>query len=713
MLHHSLCLLVFRRGPFMWDDVSYSTEVPLESGSSIQKKDYKSGGNNPDSTLDRDWARNSFMLGDVNLTDKDDIKNRYWSTAQSKFTDGRIGCNIGINCRPQITPYSDIRFKGRLSGRAEPSLSETTGNYGMGRYYSEAYDDPAQIIYMRFGVPQFNSLVNYLTRAFDPGLSTITRTGRIPSALYDVGKLFGTYLAVTTFPIITVPLLAGKVIGAFFNRSTSKFYTLKPTMHLYWSTVNTLVNTIAVTSGIFPKIMGDNKDDTQKLGKTFKIDQEYLSMYSKLMPDVFTEENYFDVFALATRAQRLANQVYADDFERFNKGTATDFTGYLKRDNTGDKTHSTPISGKDGKINTLMLINEAVKLKKLFGYDNESTTIEVDPRIDPNDKEGKEKPPDGIDKFVEYFDAQFRAGADFAVFRVDHTGAVSESFSNSAGESDLSQKLNSTSSTFQQARFSMANGNIIGGAIGEVAGTVVDAAGDLLTGALSGLTGGFSDVLKGLMGEGFVDIPKHWMSSSASLPKANYSIQLVTPYGNVMSRMLNLNIPLCMLLAAALPRSTGKQSYTSPFLCQIFDRGRCQIRLGMIDSLTITRGTGDLAFDTNGNPLAIDINFSVTDLSSIMHMPVTSGEIFKFDATMDEDNILTDYLAVLGGQDIYTQIYPLAAARIRLAKMAIQKGKLTSPAFWASTTHDTLKGLGVGKILEGVARGNETLAGNN
>lgn len=707
MLHHFfVCIIEDRMA-----EANYSKEVPLDSGSSIQNKSYKSGGNSPDTTLDSDWARNSFMLGDVNLADPVDIKNRYWSTAQSKFTDGRIGCNIGINCRPQITPYTDIRFKGRLTGRAEPSLSEVTGNYGMGRFYSEAYDDPAQIIYMRFGVPQYNSLINFLTRAFDPGLSTVTRTGRLPGLMHDIGKLFGTYLAVTTFPVIAVPLLAGKVIGAFFNRSTSKFYTLKPTMHLYWATVNTLVNTIAVTSGIFPKMLGDNQNDSQRLGKTFKIDQEYLSMYSKLMPDVFTEENYFDVFALATRAQRLANQVYSDDFERHNKGSATDFTGYLKRDMTGDNTHSTPISGKNGKINTMMLINEALKLKNLFSYDKESTTLEVDPRIDPNDKDGKEKPPDGIDKYVEYFDAQFRGGADFAAFRVDHTGSVSESFSNAVGESDLSQKLNSTSSTFQQARFSMANGNIIGGIAGDVAGTVVDAAGDLLSGALSGLTGGFSDVLKGLMGEGYIDIPKHWMSSSASLPKTNYSIQLVTPYGNVMSRMLNLHIPLCMLLAAALPRSTGKQSYTAPFLCQIFDRGRCQIRLGIIDSLSITRGTGDLAFDTNGNPLAIDINFSVTDLSSIMHMPVTSGEIFKFDATMDEDNILTDYLAVLGGQDIYTQVYPLAAARIRLAKMAIQKGKLTSPAFWASTTHDTLRGLGIGNVLEAFTRGSEAANG--
>lgn len=36
-----------------------------------------------------------------------DAANRYWSPGSIKFTDGRFGCNIGINCQPQITAYAD------------------------------------------------------------------------------------------------------------------------------------------------------------------------------------------------------------------------------------------------------------------------------------------------------------------------------------------------------------------------------------------------------------------------------------------------------------------------------------------------------------------------------------------------------------------------------------------------------------------------------
>ena len=78
----------------------------------------------PASTLlDKDWAKSAFLISDNNFTDKDDIVNRYWSVASAKFTDGRLGCNIGINPKPQFTRYSDIRVKGRLEGRQDVSLS--------------------------------------------------------------------------------------------------------------------------------------------------------------------------------------------------------------------------------------------------------------------------------------------------------------------------------------------------------------------------------------------------------------------------------------------------------------------------------------------------------------------------------------------------------------------------------------------------------------
>jgi len=663
--------------------------------------------------LDRTWAKQAFLINDSKLGNAADIANRYWSSASAKFTDTRLGANIGINSRPQFTRYADVREKGRLQGRADVSIGNTTGNFGMGRYYSEAIDDPSQTIYMRFGVPQFNSITSFLTSAFDPNQVSLAKTGRDPSFLYHIGELAGSVAAVIAFPAIAITIVAGKVINSFFTRPSSKFYTLKPTMHLYWTTVNLLVNTIAVNKGILPKIM--NEEDKQKIGDPFKIDVEHMKALSGILPDIFTDEFYFDIFALANKAQRLANKLFNDDYAALENGTATDYLGYVKK-NSGSGSHATPISGEDSRPKLSAVLNKVLQFAN-YHSDQSDDRLEQDPKIDP--ATGEPKTGSWFQEFAKNLDAEFRDGSGYAVFKVDHTGAVSESFGNSVGESDLSQKLNQVSSTARQARFSFSEGNIAGGALGGLIKGALGAVGDVASGVLSGVTLGLSDGVMGLLGSGYIDIPKYWQSSTATLPRSSYTIQLISPYGNAISQMQNIYIPLCMLLAGALPLSTGKQSYTSPFICQIFDRGRCQTRLGMIESLSITRGTSNLPFDLKGQALALDVTFSVVDLSSIMHMPMSTGSLFSSNMTIDEDNILMDYLAVLGSMDMYSQVYPMAKAKLNLAKKIMEVQKLTSPAYWSSLFHDSstsgmLKYISMGSLsaIEGGVRGSSVVSGN-
>lgn len=685
---------------------SYQREAVIK-GRPIFNQQPSTVSGNPYDLLDESWVRTSFMISDSELEDPTDVINRYWSTASSKFTDGRLGGNFGINNPPQYTPYCDFPVLGRLEGTVLPSPTETTGNYGWGPYYSEAVDDTKQTIYMRFGVPQFNSLLNYFLNAFDPGQSTVARTGRMPSAWFTGGKLLGTYLAVTTVPAIALTVLAGRAVSYFFNRSSSKFYTMRPTMHLYWSTVNMLANTLAINIGIFPKIMNSNADDTQKVGRPFGVSQDYLKSLQKIIPDVFTTENYFDIHSIANRAQRLANEVHSQEFERFDStATPSDFTGYLKRVDSGDGRHSSSIMTKEGKHKLEDLINETLKLEKVFVKED---TGNDDQNVNPLAEPSKDKT--FLQKYAQYFDAEFRMGSQFALFNVDYTGPQSTSFSNQTGESQISQKLNSMSANIREARFAMAEGNIIGGLVKDVQDAVVDVA----SGVLSGVTMDMGAFLKGIMGDGFVDIPEHWMNSGVQLPESSYTMTLQATYNTPLSRMMKLYIPIAMLMAGALPRSIGKQAYTSPFLCQVFDKGRNQIRLGLIKSLSIVSGAGaNVGHDAKGNPLSFEVSFTVQDLSSIMHMPVSNGSITGIDMAIDEDNILSDYLAVLASQDIYTQIYPMAQARLRLAQLAMNYGKFTSPAFWASATHNNMTtGIlsPVGNTLEALVRGAETTYG--
>ena len=676
-------------------------------------------------TDDSDWVKQSFLVSDIQLNDiSSDAVNRYWSSARHKFTDTRMGGNIGVNSRPQFTRYSDIREKGRISSRHDVGIQNVGGNYGMGRYYSEAIDDNSQTIYLRFGMPQFNSLLDFFSKAFDPEMSSLTRTGRATSMWYKIGKAAGTVMGVIAFPVLSAIILTGRFVRMFFTRPTSKFYTLKPTMHLYWSTVNTLVNTIAINKGIMPRVFDDgmlkaatgggNQRD-QQIGTPYHFDTEMLANLHKMMPDMFDSNYGIDVFAFANRAQRISNALFNEDYDRLDKGTESDFTGYVAKSDqlklekpNGQHTVSNVINRYAQATTFVQWLQRTLSDTPYYTSDTKKDTrIEMNPKND-------EKAKGSIEKFAEYFDAEFRQGAQFAVFKVDNTGSASEAFSNSTVESDLSKKYNDTVSQAREAKFSLANGNITGTAVEDFVKGALGAAGDVVKGALDGVTMNVFSGLAGLTGTGFIDIPKHWQSSNAQLTRNSYNMQLVSPYGNPISQMQNLYIPLAMLMAGALPLSTGSQSYGSPFICQLFDRGKCQIQLGMIESLSITRGTANLPFNNRGQAMAIDVTLSVIDLSSIVHMPVSTGSLFETNITMDEDNILMDYLAVLAGQDIYSQIYALPKAKLNFAKRISSLNKLTSPAYWASFVHEqtTTGMLGlVGNSLEAVVAGSSVAAG--
>lgn len=664
---------------------------------------------NIDNLLDTEWAKGAFLMAGESFSTDFDFNNRFWSSASGKFVDTRLGQNIGINSKPQWCRYSDIRNPGRLDDRVPVSPMATSGNHGLGEYYSEAIDDPAQVIYMRMGVPSFNSLTTFLSRAFDPNAIAMVHTGRPTSMWYTIGKTVGAVGVFAAFPTISLAVMAGKFISSLFLRPNYKFYTLKPDMTSYWFMVDHLTNTLAVNLGILPKILQD--DNGTPLSRPMKIDDTHLENYSALMPDIIRPgSRRFDVFAMANQAQLRANKLFAKDYEAMQAAsTASDYTGRLKKQYDGG-THATYITNDKNVVKWDAVLDRMA----MFGwYQNKSDAknpnmVEVDPRL--NDKGEPNTDTSWVKDYAKFFDAEFRDGTQFAVFRVDHTGPTQYSFSNSVTESQISEKLNKTSSDVRELKFSFADGNLVGGAVGDLIGSAVGAVKDLATGIASGVTFGISDGILGLLGGGYVDIPKHWQSSTASLPRASYKMTLMAPYNNVISRLQDIFIPYFMILAAGLPRATGKSSYGSPFLVELYDRGRCQIRTGMIESISINAGGSHLSHDIRGNALMYEVTWNIVDLSSMITMPVSAGFTDSIDMTLDEDNLLADHLAVLASQDLYSQTYSFEKAKLVLAKKIMQAGVLTSPAAWAAVTHNSMTNgimsyTGIGAILEGMSRG--------
>jgi hypothetical protein len=282
----------------------------------------------------------------------------------------------------------------------------------------------------------------------------------------------------------------------------------------------------------------------------------------------------------------------------------------------------------------------------------------------------------------DFLKAELDDGTQYVSFRVENTGDASESFSNQAGESEIASKINSISGSARNTRFTAADGNIVGGLAGKLVQGVTGAVKDVAMGAANSLG---IDGIAALGGNAFADIPKHWMQSTSDLPKMNYRIRLSSPYGNRYSRFVNIWLPLSMLLAAALPLSTGPHSYTAPFLCQLYDRGRAQTRLGMIDSMSVTRGLSNLAFNKIGEAMSVEVTFSVVELSSILHMPVAKGFNPIGDLSLtnifDNESLYHDYIACLSSLSLHEQIYVGERLKIGLTKY------LKNADSWFSVPH--------------------------
>lgn len=256
-----------------------------------------------------------------------------------------------------------------------------------------------------------------------------------------------------------------------------------------------------------------------------------------------------------------------------------------------------------------------------------------------------------------YWEAGRKDGWAWTSFVVDYSSSISESVSNSTKSSSIAESMNSKSSEARNLMFNVAGGNIGDGVISGMIESVIGGVKNVVQGVANsvGLQG-----LSALGGAAFADIPDFWDNSSASLPNNNYTIKLISPYGNPMSLFINIYFPLAMLLAGAVPRTTGQNSYTSPFLCSLWHKGRSQIQLGLITDISITRGTSNVAWNIHDQAVAIDVSFSVTNLSKMLHMPI-SPEVGLKDILglnlFNESNNFTDYMAVLAGLGLPEQFY--------------------------------------------------------
>lgn len=629
-----------------------------------------------DFIFDRKWAKNALLVQSYN---QDAIARdaSIFTEADHAFVSTRIGGNVCINPLPQFTRSADIRRR-----------KLTTYGNGIGRYYYEAYQKHYQVIHIRVGVPTFNSMMLFVNSFYSPAAGVLARTGSGPGILYKVGQAAGLVVSVMSWKLLAVRLLFQ---GATFfaRKGSSKFFTLKPAMPMFWSSVQTITNQLAVNMGIVPRLGGEATTFNPDISNMPDNNKALADMQARLHAQsggIINKSGSIDVFAISTRYQRAARQQMRLIEQSIEEGAS--------RQAIVNKLKKYPMNtlnvGGNNWESYLSLWLDGAKVSGGAGnyseLESNSETLGSVSTLDSLRDSAKEDT-----GYLNFLKAEFDDGGAFATFRVNYTGSVSESFSNSTGESEIGAKLNSFVSKTKNLSFGLSS---------LISGTGIDkvlsSARDLVTGAAEtiGIGGVVGGVLSTVTGGSFVDIPHTWKGSTAQLPRSNYTISLVSPNNHPYAQLIYIYIPLAMLLSMTLPISTGKQSYNSPFILEYYDQGRSQSRLAMVDSLNITRGQTNLGFNKDNRAMGIEVSLSFVHLDTVVHMPIAQGLGFMDAAAavvnplnivarsniFDDDNAYTDYLATLSSLGLADQIYSFRKLKLNITKEILKWKDLFSPA---------------------------------
>lgn len=616
------------------------------------------------------WVQRAFFMRNITEhnegVDPEVMFARVYNTAMMKFTDTTPGGSLAVNPLPQPSRWTDPP----VLKEGENANKYNTETF-LSPYYSEMYDDHQQVVYFRFGVPVFNSITGFYSRFYSPSYGRFVRTG---GAASDVTAAIGEFIGATaTLPLRIVSLGLSAVgivgdtidkIGSFLSGKSSQLYYMKPTMPLYWSAAQGILNHIAVNKGFLaPRVRESDHSTTSDRDPSWTPSGAELEYLRRHFGSIITDKGNINLYGVATRAQRA----YMKQLSDLNASGNSD----LKREMV--KRYKSGINASYRNVMDPHITDIDRASSRWFSSSHGRTNDDSnDGLIDPTASVSKADP----DSLLSIIKGGLHDGAEFVGFRVTTTGGAQESFSNSFKESELAQWINNTSSAARSFKFSANNGNLGGGALMQGIQGVVSGAMKSIEGVSEklGLGGLFA-----LSGSAYAEVPKFWDRADAQLSTKSYTIDLISPYGDVFSQLINIYMPLSLLLAGSLTRSTGRHSYTEPFLCQVFDKGRAQTRLGMVKSISINRGsTGNVSWTQYQEPLNIRVTLDIEDMETMLHMPMVEnmgGAEGMLKAAADEiagvfkgpnvleggwfdfDSPFSDYMAVLGSLDMTAQIY--------------------------------------------------------
>ena len=228
-------------------------------------------------------------------------------------------------------------------------------------------------------------------------------------------------------------------------------------------------------------------------------------------------------------------------------------------------------------------------------------------------------------------------------FYIDSPSQISDSFSNSTGESMLEGLISPASDLSREIGFLLGAGaGIEIDALKEENFETTQAAIEKIGSSMNGLEviKRFKSGLQTVAMGGKILFPEIWNDSEFTR-SYDIDIKLRTPAGDTLSWYLNIMVPILHLIALTAPKQLDANGYNSPFLVRAFYKGLFNIDMGIITSMTINKGA-QAAWTIDGLPTEVDINLQIKDLYSALSI---TKNTFKHPTNVINNTYLLDYLA--------------------------------------------------------------------
>lgn len=246
----------------------------------------------------------------------------------------------------------------------------------------------------------------------------------------------------------------------------------------------------------------------------------------------------------------------------------------------------------------------------------------------------------------------------FIPFYVDSDASISESFSNTTTQSMLASTVNSISDMGRELSFLLGGTGSLENMDSILNNPEVQNSMENVNNLVNGLLNGRNNSFLSNLGShlttvaagGKLIFPEIWSDSSFNR-SYNITIKLSSPDPSNESVYLNVIVPLMHLIALVGPKQAidNVNGYVSPFLVRAVYKGFFNIDLGIITSMSVTKGA-ECQWTRDGVPTSVVVSFEIKDLyptMSITQTNLTTG------VHTTDNTALMDYIANLCGVNPY------------------------------------------------------------